>query len=281
MFEKFKENLIKYTVVILVTVLSTSQPVWAAPGNCTSYSWAEKFGYIQWADGANFEGALVTDTGLTGYLWSEKTGYISLSCSNTASCGTVDYGISNDGEGNLSGYAWSEKLGWINFDDTSVNNYYQVLIDINGNFSGYAWSEKAGYINMDDSGDLYKVVTTWLPIGPPVVLTGGFTEMATTSITAIIGISDTGGVNPTIRGFKYGLTETDTWDVHETGDFSTGTSTLEITGLTKGTLYYVRAYATNTEGTSYGAYIPTITYVESSPVILNDKVILKNQVILK
>jgi hypothetical protein len=84
-----------------------------------------------------------------------------------------------------------------------------------------------------------------------------------------------------VRGLKYGLTEADTWDVNETGDFSTGTSTLEITGLTKGTLYYVRAYATNTEGTSYGAYIPTITYVESSPVILNDKVILKNQVILK
>ncbi|MDD5071379.1 MAG: hypothetical protein PHQ42_01445 [Patescibacteria group bacterium] len=281
MFEKLKENVIKYTVVILVIVLSTSQPVWAAPGNSSDYSWAEKFGYIQWADGANFEGALVADDGLTGYLWSEKTGYISLSCSNTSSCGTVDYGISNDGDGNLTGYAWSEKLGWISFDDSSVNNYYQVTIDENGNFSGYAWSEKAGYINMDDAGDLYKVTTTWLPIGPPTVVTGGFSEMATSSITVIIGISDTGGVNPTVRGVKYGLTEADTWDAHETGDFSTGTTTIEITGLTKGTVYYVRAYATNTEGTGYGAYIPTITHVESSPVILKEEVILKGQVIFK
>ena len=281
MNERFRQNLIRYIILILVITLSTHQPVWAAAGNSSDYSWAEKFGYIKWADGTNFSGALVSDSGLVNYLWSEKTGYISLSCSNTSSCGTIDYGVSNDGDGNLTGYGWSEKLGWISFDDTSVNNYYQVLIDANGNFSGYGWSEKAGYINLDDAGDLYKVTTTWRPTGPPTVTTGGFTVTATSSVTAIIGIGNTGGINPTIRGFKYGLTEADTWDVHETGDFSTGTTTLEITGLTKGTVYYVRAYATNTEGTGYGAYIPTITYVESSPVIMKEQIILKEQVILK
>ncbi|MDD5290633.1 MAG: fibronectin type III domain-containing protein [Patescibacteria group bacterium] len=281
MLERFRENLIKYIILVLVVTLSTSRPVWAAPGNSSDYSWGEKFGYIQWADGANFEGALVADDGITGYLWSEKTGYISLSCSNTSSCVTIDYGVSNDGDGNLTGYAWSEKLGWISFDDSSVNNYYQVTIDMDGNFSGYAWSEKAGYIDMDDAGDLYKVTTTWLPVSEPTVITGGFTVTATTSITAIIGIPDTGGINPTVRGFKYGLTEADTWDVHETGDFSTGTTTLEITGLTKGTVYYVRAYATNTEGTGYGAYIPINTTIESSPVLMKEQIILKEQVILK
>ena len=282
MFEKLKENLIKYIIFILVVTLSTHQPVWATTGNSTGYSWAEKFGYIKWTDGgALYNGALVTDTGLTGYLWSEKTGYISLNCSNTTSCLTVDYGVDNDGVGNLTGEGWSEKLGWISFDDTSVNNYYQVTIDASSNFSGYAWSEKAGYINMDDAGALYKVTTTWFATAPPTVITGNFTTTATTSVTGTIGISNTGGINPTIRGFKYGLTEADTWSVNETGSFSTGTSTLQITGLTKGTVYYVRAYATNTEGTGYGVYIPINTTIESSPVLMKEQIILKEQVILK
>jgi hypothetical protein len=38
-----------------------------------------------------------------------------LSCENTATCETQDYGVTNDGQGQLSGYAWSEDAGWISF----------------------------------------------------------------------------------------------------------------------------------------------------------------------
>ena len=297
MAEKFRQSLTKYIIFILVVALSANQPVWATTGNSTGYSWAEKFGYIKWTDGgALYDGALVSDTELTGYLWSEKTGYISLTCNplfSTCTADVNDYGVTNDSEGNLSGYAWSEKLGWISFDDTSANNYYQVQIDTVGNFMDcatcYAWSEKAGYISIASStssdlfapGDGYEPVTVWFPTAPPTVTTGNFTVTATTTVTATIGIGNTGGINPTVKGFKYGLTQADTWDVHVDGDFSTGTTTLEITGLTKGTVYYVRAYATNTEGTGYGAYVPINTTIESSPVLMQEKLIFKEQVILK
>ena len=32
-----------------------------------------------------------------------------------------DYGVNNDGRGNLSGWAWSESVGWINFKGTQIN----------------------------------------------------------------------------------------------------------------------------------------------------------------
>ena len=60
-------------------------------------------------------GVEVTDTELTGWIWAGDHGWISLSCQNTSSCGTNDYGITNDGKGNLSGFAWGEHLGWISF----------------------------------------------------------------------------------------------------------------------------------------------------------------------
>lgn len=132
----------------------------------SSYSWAEKFGWIRW-DGTGSTpdyGATVGSTVLTGYIWSEKTGWINLNDSGSV------YGVTNDGNGNLSGYAWSEKGGWISFDDGSANNYYQVTIsNVSGTgvFSGYAWSEKLGWINMDDAGSYYKVASTWFPVAAP------------------------------------------------------------------------------------------------------------------
>ena len=66
-----------------------------------------------WGDGG--PGVAVGDFELTGYVWAENIGWVSLSCENTSSCGTVDYGVTNDGSGNLSGYAWGENVGWISF----------------------------------------------------------------------------------------------------------------------------------------------------------------------
>jgi hypothetical protein len=48
-------------------------------------------------------------------MWAENLGWINLSCKNLSSCGTLDYGVKNDGAGNLSGYAWAENAGWIDF----------------------------------------------------------------------------------------------------------------------------------------------------------------------
>jgi hypothetical protein len=127
------------------------------------YAWGENIGWINF--GTTQGNVHITDSEMTGYAWGENIGWISLNCSNDSSCSTVDYKVSNDGEGNLSGYAWSENTGWINFNPT----YGGVSIDSSGNFSGYAWGENIGWIvfncaTTNSCGTVdYKVKTDWRP----------------------------------------------------------------------------------------------------------------------
>jgi hypothetical protein len=87
----------------------------------------------------------------------------------------------------------------------------------------------------------------------------------------------------TERGFKYGLTETDTWTVSESGNFNAGDYGLAIKNLTPGTTYYVRSYAGNSQGTSYGSYVQFLTEAQykDTPIIFKKGVILKGKAILK
>jgi len=71
----------------------------------------------------------------------------------------------------------------------------------------------------------------------------------------IVSTGSEGAEKVTTRGFKYGKTQVDTWDVHEGGAWNKGTFSLEISGLDPDTIYYVRAYADNIKGRTFGAYV--------------------------
>ncbi len=76
-----------------------------------------------------------------------------------------------------------------------------------------------------------------------------------TQITASSGgnVTSDGNSDVTSRGVCWGTTQNPTTSSSKTSDGTgTGTFTSSITGLTPGTTYFVRAYATNSEGTSYG-----------------------------
>lgn len=132
------------------------------------YTWGENVGWLNAEpSGDGGDGVEVDGFKLEGYVWAENIGWISLSCENTSSCGTVDYGVTNDGLGNLSGYAWAENVGWISFscDNTSSCRTvdYGVTIDPGtGEFSGYAWGENIGWINFEHTySSTDGVVTSW------------------------------------------------------------------------------------------------------------------------
>ncbi len=98
----------------------------------------------------------------------------------------------------------------------------------------------------------------------PTVTTQSPTLITTTTATGHGNITATGGVNATDRGFCWDLAtnqdpDVDDSKVTETGNFGTGAFTGNITGLTAGTNYKVRAYATNSEGTSYGDVVTFYT----------------------
>jgi uncharacterized protein (TIGR02145 family) len=88
-----------------------------------------------------------------------------------------------------------------------------------------------------------------------------------TQISAISGgiVKDDGGAQVTSRGVCWGTTANPATSSSKTSDGTgTGSFTSSITGLTAGTKYYVRAYATNSEGTSYGNEVS----FTSNPILL-------------
>ncbi|MFZ0283018.1 MAG: FISUMP domain-containing protein [Bacteroidales bacterium] len=88
-----------------------------------------------------------------------------------------------------------------------------------------------------------------------------------TQTSALTGgnVTDDGNAEVTARGVCWGTSQNPTTGSSKTSDGTgTGNFTSSITGLTPGTTYYVRAYATNSEGTSYGN---EVTF-SSNPVLL-------------
>lgn len=73
------------------------------------------------------------------------------------------------------------------------------------------------------------------------------------------------------------LDEVAVWDVEdESGSFSEGTYSLEITGLDSGTAYYVQAFAENTIGFGYGVVVTCRTIIAkvlSDTVAINDALV--------
>jgi hypothetical protein len=111
----------------------------------SQYAYGENVGWLNF-EPSEGNGVHVSEAQLTGYVWAENIGWMSLSCENTSSCGTVDYGVTNDGAGNLAGYAWAENVGWISFSCENTVSCgavdYGVTIDADdGELHGYAWGD--------------------------------------------------------------------------------------------------------------------------------------------
>ena len=94
---------------------------------------------------------------------------------------------------------------------------------------------------------------------PTISVTATPSSLTTTSAVGGGTISSTGGASITTSGLVWGasVNPTITLSTKTTDGATTGTFTSTMTGLTQGTTYHVRAYATNSVGTSYG---PDITF---------------------
>jgi hypothetical protein len=87
----------------------------------------------------------------------------------------------------------------------------------------------------------------------PVVTTNTVTNIKSTSATCGGKVTYDGGETVTVRGVCWNTTGNPTISNSRTQDGSgTGSYTSYMTGLKRHTRYYVRAYATNANGTSYG-----------------------------
>jgi hypothetical protein len=118
----FKQMLTAIFSGVLLLFCSVGYAENIDPDNDDShYAYGENVGWFNAEpSGDGGPGVEVEDSKLTGYIWSENIGWVSLSYENTSSCATVDYGVTNNGRGNLSGYAWGENVGWISFKSTGA-----------------------------------------------------------------------------------------------------------------------------------------------------------------
>ena len=113
-------------------------------------------------------------------------------------------------------------------------------------------------------------VPTWGTC-PAVVPTLSSTTAASsiTETTSSNGgvISNDGGASVTARGVAWSTSTAPTIsDSYTTDGTGTGTFTSSLTGLSGSTTYYVRAYATNSAGTAYGAEVSFTTAAFSGSI---------------
>ncbi len=93
---------------------------------------------------------------------------------------------------------------------------------------------------------------TTLPI-PPTVTTADVTEITSSSAKSGGEVTNNGGAEVTARGICWSTSSNPTVSDSKTSDGNgDGAFTSNITGLQPNTTYYVRAYAINSAGTSYG-----------------------------
>ena len=98
-----------------------------------------------------------------------------------------------------------------------------------------------------------KSFTTLQNIELPTVTTTIVTNVTSTTATSGGNVTDDGGATVTARGVCWSTSPDPTIDDNKTTDGNgTGAFTSQLTNLTHSTTYYIRAYATNSEGTSYG-----------------------------
>jgi len=91
------------------------------------------------------------------------------------------------------------------------------------------------------------------PVQIPTITTTEVTNLTTTTAASGGIITDDNGAPVTLRGVCWNISgNPTTTDSQSTNGAGTGSFPSNITGLTAGTVYYVRAYATNSAGTGYG-----------------------------
>src|ERR1051326_141961 len=130
----------------------------------TSINAVNKFAYganIGWMDfrGNTNSGAVIGEFVCSGYLYSADVGWISLGSNSPANgiqyqnTSAIDYGVNNDGLGNLRGFAWSPNVGWINFESSGAPK-----VDLQtGKLSGSIYSANCGWISLSNA---FAVVQT-------------------------------------------------------------------------------------------------------------------------
>src|ERR1039458_3266391 len=117
------------------------------------YAYGANIGWMDWRGDTN-NGTVISECVCSGYIYSANVGWINLGSGSPANQiqyqnnSAADFGVNQDGLGNLSGYAWGANIGWVNFEQLSGKPKVNLL---NGQMSGYVWSANCGWISLSNA----------------------------------------------------------------------------------------------------------------------------------
>lgn len=189
-------------------------------------------------------------------LSSPVTAAVSSIASSSATSGVT---VASDAGGTLTtGVCWNTSTGPTTSNFKTINGgsagtYTSNMTTLTANTTYYVRAYATNYL-----GTVYgseESFTTLAPVIPTLATTAASVITGTTA-TSGGNVSDDGGTTVIARGVCWSTVSNPTIADSKTTDAgTTGTFTSSITGLSLGTLYYVRAYATNSVGTAYGSQI--------------------------
>ena len=169
--------------------------------------------------------------------------------------------------GQRDSYCWNSLLGsygywWSSTDDSGSNGWYRSLLYDNSKINRNKYP-KSYYYSIRCIKDSFSLAYL------PSVTTITASSIASTTANSGGNITSIGGAVVTARGVCWSTTTNPTVALSTKTSDGTGIGSFisNITGLTAGTTYYIRAYAINSLGTAYGnevsftslAIIPSLT----------------------
>ena len=200
------------------------------------------------------------------------TNLVSSITSNSAVCGG---NVTSDGGATVTarGVCWNTSSNPTTgnsktIDGSGTGSFTSNIIGLNPGTTyyvrAYATNSKGTSYGSNVSFNTNPTSTT-----TPTVTTNSVSSITFKSAVCGGNVISDGGSTVTARGVCWSTTSNPVTNDSRTTDGSgTGSFTSNITGLKQGTTYYVRAYATNSIGTSYGANVSFTTEKHGKPIIL-------------
>lgn len=132
---------------------------------------------------------------------------------------------------------------------TENTTYYVRAYAVNS--AGISYGEELTFVTLES-------------IGLPEVITSEITEITQTSAVCLSEVKSDEGAEVTARGICWSMSQNPTLENEHTIDsLGTGVFSSYMTELSPNTQYYVRAYATNSKGTSYGNEMVFMTLIDT------------------
>jgi microcystin-dependent protein len=140
-------------------------------------------------------------------------------------------------------------------------------VNITGLSRGTTYYFKAASYNSSYGWVYGSVLNFTTTAAAPSVTTGSVTNLASTSATVGGNVTNENGASVTARGICYNTTGSPTTsDTTVASGTGSGAFTSDLTGLAPDTTHYAKAYATNSEGTSYGVEVE-VTTITAEPTV--------------